>query len=346
MPEFDFDSLNTPKEEINEIVGESTSTKKEDKKPLKPSEIKEKIKTNSTKTEPIDTFGDLALPPPKTVVLSDITLPIIKPKIDKKPQPKISLKPKDNNQIIILLWGYDGTSKSEQILKFKPAPIVIDLENKLRPLAEKLKFPLDNIIVASEYNEQYQIHGPNTLKGIRDTLMQIRDKIKKGIKISAIALDGITDIRPYAVSEWLDENPNRKNPATAGDWGDINDKVREICFQMINIGRAEGISVFLTAQVGGVYEKNVRVKEVPDCKDWIWHNVDHKFKCYNENQKFYTFCEKSYLDPFWTIDLTDFTHTSKPSLMNILQDSKLLEKYKKEYIDSKQNIGLDVFGGK
>jgi hypothetical protein len=263
----------------------------------------------------------------------------IKTSVKQKTKQKTT-KTKGKQPIIILIWGYDGTSKSEQILKFKPTPIVIDLENKLEPLAEKLGFPIDNIIVASRYNEKYDISGPNTLDEIRRTLDDIRKKLKTGNEISAIALDGITDIRPYAVSEWLSENPNRQRPSTAGDWRDINDKVRDICFKLINIGRAENISVFLTAQVGGEYVNNVRVKDIPDCKSWISHNVDHKFMLSRDdaNKRFLAYCEKSYHDPFFTLDLTNWDHNTKPSLMNILQDSKLLAKHRKEFDESQDEI--------
>jgi len=265
-------------------------------------------------------------------------------KAESKPKTKtkkkvMSRKVSEVPPILILLWGYDGTSKSEQIMKFKPEPLIIDLENKLEPLAKKLGFPLDNIIVASKYNEKYEILGGDTLETIRDMLSKIRKKIQDGEQISAIGLDGISDLRPYAVEEWLEENPKRKQPTTAGDWRDINDKVRDICFQLINIGRVERISIFLTAQVGGEYKNNVRVKDIPDCKPWITYNIDHKFRLYVEDKEFLAYCEKSYLDPFWTVALTDFSHETKPSLMNILQDTKMLNKYKKEYEEqTKQTI--------
>jgi hypothetical protein len=242
----------------------------------------------------------------------------------------------EKDSILILMWGYDGTSKSEQIMKFKPEPLIIDLENKLEKLAKKLGFPLDNIIVASQYNEKYEILGGNTLDTIRDMLNGIREKISSGERIPAIALDGISDLRPYAVEEWLEENPSRKLPNTPGDWRDVNDKVRDICFQLINIGRVEQISIFMTAQVGGEYKNRVRIKDIPDCKPWITYNIDHKFYFYVEDKQFIAYCEKSYLDPFWAVNLTDFSHEDKPSLMNMLQDLKSLEKYKKEYEESQQ----------
>lgn len=272
-------------------------------------------------------------------------------KTEEKPKEKIAITvpkktKKHKNPIIILIWGDDGTSKSEQILKFKPPPIVIDLENKLKACSEggfsivnKLGFPPENVIVASKYNEKYDISGPNTLGEIRNVLSSIRKKIREGEDIPAIALDGITDIRPFAVREWLEET-GRDRPYTAGDWRDINDKVRDICFQIINIGRAEGVSVFFTAQVTGRYEKNIRKEDIPDCKNWIWHNVDHKFRFIKDNnqKKFLAYCEKSYYDPFFTLDLTDWTHGEKPSLMNILQDPKLLEIYKKQHTQEQQDI--------
>jgi len=263
-----------------------------------------------------------------------------KEKKEKKSTRAIKQKESNIPNVIAILWGYDGTSKSEQIMKFKPEPLIIDLENKLEPLAKKLNFPVENIIVASQYNEKYEILGGDTLQSIRDMLANIRKRIREKGDVSAIGMDGISDVRPYAVQEWLEDNPGRKQPANAGDWRDINDKVRDIVFMLINIGRVEKISIFLTAQVGGEYVNNVRVKDVPDCKTWITHNVDHKFKMMrnDDTKTFEAFCEKSYYDPFFTIDLTDWSHEEVPSLLNMLQDPNLL----KEYIEkSKETIRVE-----
>ena len=45
---------------------------------------------------------------------------------------------------------------------------------------------------------------------------------------------------------------------------------------------------------------------------------------YREQNKFYAYCEKSFYDPFFTVDLTDFKR-EKPSLMNMLQNETLLK---------------------
>ena len=237
--------------------------------------------------------------------------------------------------VIVLLWGHDGTSKSEQILKFEPkeSTLIFDLEDKLRPLAAKIGFPQENIINAKKYNDAFDVDGPETLQGIRNILDEIKEsKLNKKGKfahITAIAFDGISDIRkPYAILEWLSENPDRVRPMNWGDWGDINDKVRDICFKMINMGLQTNTHIFFTAQIDFKGEG----EEVPNCKPWIWHNIQHKFKMIRDdiNHRFYAYCEKSHFDPFFTIDVTDWTHEEKPSLLNMLQDPELLKKYKEE----------------
>jgi hypothetical protein len=254
--------------------------------------------------------------------------------------------------IIILLWGYDGTSKSEQILKFRDkegrAPLIFDFENKLRTVAIKLGFPQENIVTSGKYNKKYQFDGPTTLREFRILLDDIKERFQKGenLGFSAIALDGITDLRPHAVKEWLAEHPTRENPVTPGDNAEVNSKVRDIVFSLINLGRSEDIHIFLTAQVSGHYENGQKIYDIPNCKDWIWHNVDHKFRLWkvDDKRKFYAFCEKSYYDPFWTIDLTDWTHNTKISLMNILQDPKkitmCIEEYKKQQKEETDNPAL------
>ena len=255
--------------------------------------------------------------------------------------------------IIALLWGYDGTSKSEQIMKFEPKEhtLIFDLEDKLRPLAAKLGFPQANIINAKKYNIKYDVSGPETLQGIRDIIKEIK-KCKREEKgrfkdLQAVAFDGISDIRkPFAVLEWLKEHPDRKKPMNWGDWGEINDKVKDICFSLINMGLVTNTSIFFTAQIDWKEDK-----EVPDCKPWIWHNIQHKFKMTRDdtNKRFYGYCEKSHHDPFWTMNLTDWTHKDKPSLLNVLQSPKLVKKYTEAFIVEQDELAEakldgDVFG--
>lgn len=244
----------------------------------------------------------------------------------------------DNYPVIAVFWGYYGGSKSEQILKFRDAKgrpaLIFDFENKLRSIANKLKFPQENIITSGKYNETYDIDGPATLRDFRILLDEIKQRFRKKdrkLNFSAIGLDGISDLRPYAKKEWLAEHPKRKNPVTPKDHGEINNKVRDIIFSIINLGREENVHILLTAQVGGIYKDNVKIRDIADCKGWVLHNVDHIFYMYAENKEFYAYCEKSFYDPFWTINLTDWTHQDKPSLINILQKPDLLQKYIAEY---------------
>jgi len=275
--------------------------------------------------------------------------------LKQKKKEEINLPPKRTFNyftypIIALLWGEDGTSKSEQILKFEPKEytLIFDLEDKLSPLAAKLQFPQENIINAKKYNKNFDVSGPETLQGIRDIIEQIKKcKIEKKGKfkdIKTVAFDGISDMRkPYAVLEWLTEHPDRQKPMNWGDWGEINDKVRDICFSMINMGITTDTNIFFTAQID--YKDD---QEKPNCKPWIWHNIHHKFKMTRDdvNHRFYAYCEKSYHDPFFTLDITDKTHCEKPSLLNILQDPGLLEEYKAMYYKEQENMAESKLSGK
>ena len=279
-----------------------------------------------------------------------------KEEIIETDEPEFSFK---NHPILVLLWGYEGTSKSEQIFKFEPKEntIIFDLEDKLRPLAAKLKFPQANIINAKKYNKKYDVSGPETLQGIRDIIDQIKkDKQTETGKfkdVKTIALDGISDIRsPYAIEEWLSEHSGRQKPATWGDWGEINEKVKQICFSLINMGLVTKTNIIFTAQISWDDQEGTDTKKaVADCKQWIWFNIQHKFKMIrdDENHRFYAYCEKSHFDPFFTIDLTDFTHKEKMSLVNMLQDPEILEenikRSKEEQAElTKKKLKDTVFG--
>jgi len=322
--------------ELTEVLSHDNEESKEEEKEqiitLTSKEIKEKIKESKMMkhliNEKVDPFGEEKKEP--TPYLSDHVIESKKEIIEREKSFSYSEHP-----IIALIWGYDSTSKSEQIMKFKPREktLIFDLEDKLRPQAAKMGFPQENIINAKKYNERFNVSGPATLQGIRDIIEEIKKcKIEKSGKfkdVETIAFDGISDIRkPFAVLEWLKEHPERQKPMNWGDWGEINDKVKDICFTLINMGLVTNTNIFFTAQIDWKDDK-----EVPDCKPWIWYNVQHKFKMIRDdiNKRFYAYCEKSYHDPFWTVDLTDWTHKDKPSLFNILQDPELVKKYIEEF---------------
>ncbi|MHA1291110.1 MAG: AAA family ATPase [Promethearchaeota archaeon] len=269
--------------------------------------------------------------------------PKTKPKkqVKSKSKPAKTIKPKtkfSDFPIIILLWGEAGHGKSTQVMQFEKPMIILDLENRLLPLAIKNKFPVENIINAVNYNEKFDIDGPKTLDDVRNAIDKIFNSIASGENIRTIAVDGISDIRPFAVKEWLSEKPGRQRPATAGDWREINDKVRDICFRVINFGRANDINIVFTAYLGGKYEKLERIADVPAVKDWVEYNVDHIFHIYANGGRFLAYCEKSWYDPFFTIDLT-----GNVSLFQLLKNPKLLEQKIKERKEVKEQEEVEMF---
>lgn len=323
-------------------------------------QAKQEKEVNLTKEEKKDIFKDSMTPSQKVKVRREYeekkkNVPKKESDVPKFKTEKKQTKKKSNfdfskHPLIVLLWGEDGSSKSEQIMKFEPKKhtLIFDLEDKLRPLAAKLDFPQENIINAKKYNKKFDADGPATLQGIRDIIDEIKEcKISEKGKyadIKMIVFDSISDMRPYAVLEWLEENIERQKPSNPGDWSQINDKVRNICFSLINMGLQTDTHVVFTAQIGYDYDEK---KEIPACKPWIWHNIQHKFRCRRDdiNQQFYAFCEKSHYDPFFTINLTDWTHEDKPSLLNILQDPELIKKFTQESREEQSKIAKNKLDG-
>ena len=230
--------------------------------------------------------------------------------------------------LITLFWGDDGQGKSLQAMGFEKPIKILDVENRLKPLAMRMGFPLGSIVDVVAYTDTYRRDGKATLTDIRETIGGLMNE--GGIR--TLVIDGITDIRPYARDEWCEEK-DRANPVTAGDWRDINDKVRDICFPLINWGRAKNINIVFTAMVAPKYENLKRVGEEPACKNWIWHNVDQKFRLFTDSksQKYLAFCEKSWFETLVTLDLTGqvFIH-------DLLRDHKAWKENIKKYLQWKK----------
>ena len=254
---------------------------------------------------------------------------------DENPEPKIRSgkvsrqKTKKAYTLVCLVWGDESVGKSEQILKFRPPVDVIDVEGRLGPLCDKLGFPREHWHPAIAYTEDGHRDSRRTLNNIRRILKDIIAKLKRGTS-NGIALDGISEIRTFCVAEWREER-GRVQPANAGDWGEINEKERELLFPIINLGRVLKTNVFLVAHTREKYDGLKPVEIIPGCKPYVTRNVDHIFRLERDDvhKRFTAFCTKSILDPFFFLDLTDWGHQSA-SIFNLLSDPEELEKRKIE----------------
>jgi len=240
--------------------------------------------------------------------------------------------------LIVLLWGDEGTGKSQQVMSFPRPMLIIDLENRLMPLALKNKFPFDSIVSPVTYGNMFDIDGVRTLGNVRKLLDKVMIRGERE-DIKTIALDGIADIRPFAIKEWLVDKARkgkrRQRPNTLGDWGEVNEKVREICHRLINWGRKKNKNVVFTTQVG--YDDSGN-REVPEAKKWILHNVDHKFHMVARDGEFLAYCEKSWHDPFFWVKIG-----KDDSIADMLRDTSYLHDKIEEYEESLNQTSEDMF---
>jgi len=361
MPEFDFSNLKKEKEEINEIVGESTN-KKEEKKTIKPSEIKEKIKANITKTDPTDTFGDLALtdiktPPPNKEYTIETTI--------KKPQPKITpLKQQFIPSFIMVLNGRQGSGKSTAAQLF-PTPFILDLE--FGKNSDSIKYSTNEAIknlktgtMEDIKNKKENIDIVNVQdKELKKTWDNINECIKWFENIGAKSHQTII----FDTAYWIRESRVAVEEATKGrrlmkfDYRPITEAEEKLLYDLIEFCRKYERNLILITHWTGKYQtiKNDKgygdselIGEIPDIKEWYIDAMTWKIDFLKPEEssfdkKYIIYLDKSPRYQYSKIDITN------KNLFDIINNLESFEKEVSEFKkleEAKNTIGLDAFGGK
>ena len=108
---------------------------------------------------------------------------------------------------------------------------------------------------------------------------QWRDMVLQHNELKCIVVDGISDLRRYATTEWELINDQKATGRNIAAWVAINTRVKRLVNPLRNFGVFNGIHVFFTAQMRDVYgvdaKKNpMRLGEEPDIKEWLEYPVD------------------------------------------------------------------------
>ena len=124
-------------------------------------------------------------------------------------------------------------------------------------------------------SDEYMEDPTETLK----LFQQWRDMLLHHDELKCIVVDGISDLRRYATTEWELINEQKATGRNIAAWVAINTRVKRLVNPLRNFGVYNSIHVFFTAQMRDVYgvdaKKNpLRLGEEPDIKEWLEYPVD------------------------------------------------------------------------
>ena len=235
--------------------------------------------------------------------------------------------------VVAIISGRGGTGKTSQLItlaRLFPLTRWAIMEKKDERALKTVEEVKAQLIYAidKEYNT-------NPMK-ILNMFGEWRDSILQSSKTKGIIVDGISDLRNYAMEEWLQTHPiydqktgeeqKRKTigAVNIGAWGEINKRVRLLVEPLINYSLYHNVHLFLTAQMKDTYVKNTRVGQEPDIKDWLEYpcecllvlkkdkNTDH-YECS---------CEKA---PIWSGESGWIEEMHKDTgLLEVLSTHKLI----------------------
>jgi hypothetical protein len=179
---------------------------------------------------------------------------------------------------LVVTAGEPGVGKSTQhvaLCKMLPESIYLCMEvkdDKLLRLAEI------NAIKIVQYDHSYNEDPVGTLNELEIAI----HKIITENKYKNVILDGISDIRKFAMKEWIykDNQMRKDKPRTmiSGEnlaaWSAINQRVTLLLEPLINWANIKGTNVFFTAQMKDSYLNNNKVGRQIAAQDWIEYDVD------------------------------------------------------------------------
>ena len=216
-----------------------------------------------------------------------------------------------------IVSGREGTGKTTQVLTVAKAfpPVawaVLELKDKTK--IEKCRnetFSVDTLYATypREHEKAKQVDPVNTLRNLIawKTVIMRGDYLPK-----TIVVDGISDIRDYAVEAWIikhNEETTKEHLTSIkykdwNAWGEVNSIVREILEPLINLALEEDINLLMTAQMKEDYIDDTKVGYKPDLKAWMSYPVECLFTLYKaEKSSVYSLsCEKECMNASWQVD--------------------------------------------
>jgi len=244
--------------------------------------------------------------------------------------------------VVGIISGRGGTGKTSQLITltrlFPPTRWAIMEKKDERALntVEEVNAQLI-YAVGKEYNTN-PVEILNMFGEWRDTILQSKEEVK------CVVVDGISDLRGYAMEEWLQTHPiydqktgkEHKRKTIGGEnigaWGEINKRVRLLVEPLINYALYNGVHLFLTAQMKDTYgvitennkKKSVRMGQEPDIKDWLEYPCECLLILKKDKSREYyeCSCEKA---PLWSGESGWVEELHKDTgLLEVLSTHKLI----------------------
>lgn len=193
--------------------------------------------------------------------------------------------------MIVILSSEPGMGKTYQCSGWEEPILYIDMENRAQKTLDL--YANDKVInfrqcmaYTKDYKEDHVA-----------TLTNFRREVKNLEECSTVVIDGISDIRDYAHTQWAKDN-KRKRAMNPGDWEQINDIVRELLFPLINECRDKGLHLVMTSQYKDDYAldsegKSTKIGRIPALKEWQTYNVDTLITLIYRKPNYYAVCTKS-----------------------------------------------------
>lgn len=207
--------------------------------------------------------------------------------------------------------GSEGVGKTTQLLTLAKAYpkaywILMELKDKRKLKVEASEsFKVHNAYRTHPKGHEHamQVDHIATLEAIstaRDDILDARPQ--------TVVIDGISDLRDLATITWAGEY-NEKNGTKLsmpkykdfGEWGKINQKVRDILEPLINFALTEDTDLWMTAQMKDDYVNDVKVGTKPDLKEWMSYPVQCLFVLERTKSGYSLICTKEPENAAWEV---------------------------------------------
>jgi len=254
---------------------------------------------------------------------------------------------------VAIISGQEGTGKTTQVVgvaKASSPTLWAILELKDKKKIERCVSPDFSVqILYTTYPRGHEkamsVDPIATLQNVlewKNNIMARTDLPK------TIVIDGISDLRDYAISAWVIKNnierkaegkPPRKSigEKNIGAWGEVNQVVRDLLEPLINLALIENINLLMTAQFKEEWLGGDKVGYIPDLKPWMSYPIPCLFSLYSTEKGYSLTCTKEPDNPRWAVeDLEKDTGLLKALIVHDLiettEETKKAIAVKKEYM--------------
>lgn len=231
---------------------------------------------------------------------------------------------------LFLGYGEPGVGKTSQhvsLCKMLPDSIYLCLETKDNKTLERQSDFQFRMI--EQFDEEYMEDPILTLSTLQ---MELKDIINSG-KYHNIVVDGVSDIRKYAIDEWMVKDNRarsargeRPRTSISGEnlsaWSEIGDRVKGIIRPLANWSNVKRTNIFFTAQMKDNYLNNKKVGKLVNIGEWLEYDVD--VKCYFTKDKDGGYEVTFAKVPNWAIVCEDTVEIKRDGFIALLAERGLL----------------------